>query len=398
MKKLRIFSSILLFALVSSAFSEETKTIINPLSGRPDYITKLSTSSIKAGSGVTVTTTTAGVEISASSSGGFEIYPATSTKTPITAPGGFAGSSVTLTIQPSAFSGNTPTLTTSLSNSTFVGYSQLSYYDDNAGGTGNGFGISVLDNGSHAGRLKLSPAQATTFELVIQPDPPNPEITFLRSDLTTLYADVPVAFTNPTVTVDGKDICLDDGTNCPSASAGSSVYPATAAATFPFEMTVSTIVFANGTTQFSGVYGSTVDACMMHLESADNFFNKGTETIIPYDTVDFEHGCTASVASSSITINTAGTYTVVAQGGNRTSSANTQITTAIYVNGTKTSSCLDQANSVAFSVLRCVAVLDLNVSDRISAYFLMTGTGSQQFSESSLSTGAGCMLAVVRNR
>jgi hypothetical protein len=62
MKKL-ILLGLLLLPAVGRA--EQTKTLFNPFTGKFDYITALSTNSIQAGTGVTVSTTTSGVSITA---------------------------------------------------------------------------------------------------------------------------------------------------------------------------------------------------------------------------------------------------------------------------------------------------------------------------------------------
>ncbi len=56
--------------MVSPLFAEQTKTVFNPHTGSPDFITALSTSSIKAGTGITVSTTSSGVVIAAGGGGG----------------------------------------------------------------------------------------------------------------------------------------------------------------------------------------------------------------------------------------------------------------------------------------------------------------------------------------
>lgn len=66
---LKIFNSILAYCLLllflsSNLFAEQTKLIFNPFTGKFDYITALSTNSIAPGTGITVTTTSAGVIIS----------------------------------------------------------------------------------------------------------------------------------------------------------------------------------------------------------------------------------------------------------------------------------------------------------------------------------------------
>lgn len=68
MKKL--FSTLLLTLVAGWVRAEQTKTIFSPFTGKLDYITQLSTSSIQAGSGVTVSTTSSGVTISATVGGG----------------------------------------------------------------------------------------------------------------------------------------------------------------------------------------------------------------------------------------------------------------------------------------------------------------------------------------
>lgn len=64
MKKL----AFLLLLLPSLASAEKTKLVFNPFTGKFDYITTLDTNSIQAGSGVTVSTTSNGVSISATGS------------------------------------------------------------------------------------------------------------------------------------------------------------------------------------------------------------------------------------------------------------------------------------------------------------------------------------------
>jgi hypothetical protein len=59
----------LIVFLCSCTYAEQTKTVFNPFTGNPDYITALSTTSIGAGSNITVSTTSSGVTISASGGG-----------------------------------------------------------------------------------------------------------------------------------------------------------------------------------------------------------------------------------------------------------------------------------------------------------------------------------------
>lgn len=60
--------SFFLFPLICNA--EQTKTKFNPFTGKLDFITQLSTTSVAAGSNITVTTTSAGVSIASTGGGG----------------------------------------------------------------------------------------------------------------------------------------------------------------------------------------------------------------------------------------------------------------------------------------------------------------------------------------
>lgn len=66
MKKLFFYLALVSFPLQA----EQTKTVFNPFTGKLDFITALSTTSIKAGTNITVTTTSTGVTIGSSGSGG----------------------------------------------------------------------------------------------------------------------------------------------------------------------------------------------------------------------------------------------------------------------------------------------------------------------------------------
>lgn len=248
------------FGVHLSAMAEETRTIFNPISGRPDFITKLSTSSIKAGSGVTVTTTTAGVEISASGGSGVSVYPATSTAN---FPFALDASTITLRVDDSAggpgityYNDSSPTglgyfpLATIYSGGSLLAKHRFRAWS--AGNNGRGFiwgdsadsegmkfdttnsRLHVLSSSGTATLNILGSALIGSGVIGKSPDPDG-----LRVSGTSVFES--------SISVQGQSVCLEDGTNCPSSSGG--VAGSTAAITMVFD--------GGGSAISSGVEAST---------------------------------------------------------------------------------------------------------------------------------------------
>lgn len=255
--------------------AEETKTLLNPFTGRPDYVTRLSTSSIKAGSGVTVTTTSGGVEISATGSGGgFDIYPSTGENASF--PYGVFASSMTFEVNdsnggPSVVFSN-PALPTGLGyfgladifGAFGINYGKFRFRTWSTPTNPAGF---IWGDGSGSEGMKFDPSTSRLYvnvssgaaslnvggEVLIGSGAigKSPDANGLRVSGTSVFES--------SITVQGQAVCLEDGTNCPSSSGGisgsttsitlvfdgagsaisSGVDASTTCATIPFAATIS---------------------------------------------------------------------------------------------------------------------------------------------------------------
>lgn len=132
----------LLLLVASLSRAESTKTVFSPFTGKLDYITALSTTSIKAGSGVTVSTTSAGVQIDATGSGAGTI-------TGVTAGLGLTGGGTSGTVTL-----NLSTSSTNYIQNTSILQSGATFYVSSGTVSNNfyalgkmGIGITVVPNG-----------------------------------------------------------------------------------------------------------------------------------------------------------------------------------------------------------------------------------------------------------
>lgn len=66
---MKLLFLIVLLMIAQYVYAEQTKMIFNPFTSKLDYITALTTTSVQAGSGVTVSTTSSGVVITGTGSG-----------------------------------------------------------------------------------------------------------------------------------------------------------------------------------------------------------------------------------------------------------------------------------------------------------------------------------------
>ena len=67
---MRIFILIVIFSMSSCLWSEQTKTVFNPFTGNPDFITRLDNTTLLAGTGISISCTNGVCTITNTGGGG----------------------------------------------------------------------------------------------------------------------------------------------------------------------------------------------------------------------------------------------------------------------------------------------------------------------------------------